>query len=166
MLDPANPSRWCCQAAGTCRSSYANSFRWDFTRFAGCLKGGMEAWLAASLPVQGLAQLPIQELNKVLPPRDFQSLDVRTPHEWNEGHLTGARYLFLGELSEKVRELNPQKPVVVYCATGYRSSLAPNRTCHVKLPISTDDPLARYAAANHARWPELEGAPAILLPLL
>jgi hydroxyacylglutathione hydrolase len=124
MLDPAKPIALVLPSGGDLPEVLRQFLRVGFTRFAGCLKGGMEAWLAASLPVQGLAQLPIQELNKVLPPRDFQFLDVRTPHEWDEGHLTGARYLFLGELSEKVRELNPQKPVVVYCATGYRSSLA------------------------------------------
>jgi hydroxyacylglutathione hydrolase len=94
------------------------------TKFAGCLKGGMGAWVAASLPVQGLAQLPVRELNKLLPPRDFQLLDVRTPHEWDEGHLPGARYLFLGDLPQKLRALSPDKPVVVYCASGYRASLA------------------------------------------
>ena len=98
--------------------------RVGFTQFAGCLKGGMEAWVTAGLPVQGLAQLPVHELNKIVLPRDFQLLDVRTPHEWDEGHLSGAQYLFLGELPAKLGELNPQKPVVVYCTTGYRSSLA------------------------------------------
>jgi hydroxyacylglutathione hydrolase len=98
--------------------------RVGFTRFAGCLKGGMDAWVMAGLPVQGMAQLPVQELNQLLPSHDFQLLDVRTPHEWDKGHLPGARYLFLGELPEKLRDLNPDKPVVVYCASGYRSSLA------------------------------------------
>jgi hydroxyacylglutathione hydrolase len=94
------------------------------TRFAGCLKGGMEAWLTAGSPVEGLAQMPVRELNKLLPPRDVQLLDVRTPPEWDDGHLPGARYLFLGELPEKLKDLNPDRPVVVYCASGYRSSLA------------------------------------------
>ena len=98
--------------------------RVGFTKFAGCLKGSMEAWVSSGLPVQGLAQVPVHELNTLLPPRDFQLLDVRSPHEWDEGHLPGARYLFLGELREKLKDLNPDKPVVVYCATGYRSSLA------------------------------------------
>ena len=81
-------------------------------------------WVTAGLPVQELTQLPVQELSKVLPRRDFQLLDVRTPPEWDEGHLPGARYLFLGDLPKKLRDLNRDKPVVVYCASGYRSSLA------------------------------------------
>ena len=66
----------------------------------------------------------MQELNQLLPARDIQLLDVRTPREWDEGHLPGARYLFLGQLAEKFRDLDPDKPVAVYCASGYRSSLA------------------------------------------
>src|SRR5262249_39093638 len=97
--------------------------RVGFLQSAGCLKGGMEAWVTAGLPVQGLAQLSVHELNRRLP-GDLQLLDVRTPHEWDEGHLPGARYLFLGELSEKLRGLSPDRPVAVYCASGYRSSLA------------------------------------------
>jgi hydroxyacylglutathione hydrolase len=98
--------------------------RVGFTTFAGCLKGGMEAWVTAGLPVQALNQIPVHELNKRLPPRDFQLLDVRTPHEWDEGRLQGARYQFLGELPQKLKDLDRDRPVIVYCASGYRSSLA------------------------------------------
>src|SRR5262249_44206841 len=98
--------------------------RVGFTRFAGCLRGGMDAWVTASLPVEGLAQLSVHELHNLLPPRDVQFLDVRTPHEWDQGYVPGARYLFLGELPQRLKDLNGDKPVVVYCASGYRSSLA------------------------------------------
>jgi hydroxyacylglutathione hydrolase len=124
MLDPEKPIALVLPRDGDLPEVLRQFLRVGFTRFAGCLKGGMEAWITAGLPVQGLPQVPVQELNKLLPPRDFQLLDVRTPHEWDEGHLPGARYLFLGELPEKLKELNPEKPVVVYCASGYRSSLA------------------------------------------
>jgi hydroxyacylglutathione hydrolase len=124
MLDPALPIAMVLPRDGDLPEVLRQFLRVGFTQFAGCLKGGMEAWGTAGLPVQGLAQLPVQGLNKLRPPRDFQLLDVRTPHEWDEGHLPGARYLFLGELPQKLRDLNRDKPVVVYCASGYRSSLA------------------------------------------
>jgi hydroxyacylglutathione hydrolase len=124
MLDPAKPIALVLPRDGDLPEVLRQLLRVGFTRFAGCLKGGIEAWVAASLPVQRMAQLPVHQLNKMVPPRDFQLLDVRTPHEWDEGHFAGAQYLFLGELPEKVRNLNPHQPVVVYCASGYRSSLA------------------------------------------
>jgi hydroxyacylglutathione hydrolase len=124
MFDPAKPIALVLPRDGDLPEVLRQFLRVGFTRFVGCLKGGMNAWVTAGLPVQGLAQLPVQELNQLLPARDFQLLDVRTPHEWDQGHLPGARYLFLGELPEKLSDLNAEKPVVVYCASGYRSSLA------------------------------------------
>jgi hydroxyacylglutathione hydrolase len=124
MLDPEKPIALVLPRDEDLPEVLRQFLRVGFTKFAGCLKGGMEAWVKAGLPVQVLTQLPVQELNKLLPTRDFQLLDVRTPHEWDEGHLPAARYLFLGELREKLKSLNPDKQVAVYCATGYRSSLA------------------------------------------
>jgi hydroxyacylglutathione hydrolase len=124
MLDPGKPIALVLPGDGDLPEVLRQLLRVGFTQFAGCLQGGMEAWVTAGLPVEGLAQLPVQELNDRLPPRDFQLLDVRTPHEWDEGHLPGARYLFLGDLRQKLTDLDRDRPVVVYCATGYRSSLA------------------------------------------
>jgi hydroxyacylglutathione hydrolase len=124
MLDPEKPVALVLPRDEDLPEVLHQFLRVGFTRFAGCLKGGMEAWVTAGLPVEGLAQVPARELNKLLPSRDVQLLDVRTPPEWDAGHLPGARYLFLGELPEKLKDLNPDRPVVVYCASGYRSSLA------------------------------------------
>jgi hydroxyacylglutathione hydrolase len=124
MLDPAKPIALVLPRDGDLPEVLRQFLRVGFTQFAGCLRGGMESWVTSGLSVQRLDQVPVHELNTRLPPRDFQLLDVRTPHEWDEGHLPGARYLFLGELTEKLHDLNPEKPVVVYCASGYRSSLA------------------------------------------
>jgi hydroxyacylglutathione hydrolase len=124
MLDPARPVALVLPRDSDLPEVQRQLLRVGFTTFAGCLTGGIEAWVNAGLPVQRLAQVPVQELRRLLPAGDFQLLDVRTPHEWDAGHLPGARYLFLGELPEKLKDLNPDRPVVVYCATGYRSSLA------------------------------------------
>jgi hydroxyacylglutathione hydrolase len=124
MLDPAKPIALVLPHEEDLPEVLCQFLRTGFTKFAGCLKGGMEAWVNTGLPLEELAQLPVQKLNKLLPSHDFQLLDVRTPHEWDEEHLPDARYMFLGDLPEKYRSLDPGKPVVVYCASGYRSSLA------------------------------------------
>jgi hydroxyacylglutathione hydrolase len=124
MLDEAKPITLVLPRDGDLAEVLRQFLRVGFTRFAGCLKGGMEAWLTAGLPVQALTQVSVHELNKRLPQRDLQLLDVRSPNEWDEGHLPGARYRFLGELPRKLKDLDRDKPVVVYCASGYRSSLA------------------------------------------
>jgi hydroxyacylglutathione hydrolase len=124
MLDPAKPIALVLTRDEDLPEVQRQLLRVGFTRFAGCLRGGMDAWVRAGLPVQRLPQVPVHELNTLLPRGDGQLLDVRTPREWDEGHLPGARYLFLGDLPGRLRDLNRDRPVAVYCATGYRSSLA------------------------------------------
>jgi hydroxyacylglutathione hydrolase len=124
MLDPDRPIALVLPRDQDLSEVLRQFIRVGFTQFAGWLKGGMEAWVTAGLPLEELAQVPVQELNKQLPNREFQLLDVRMPKEWDDGHIPDARYLFLGELPAKLKNLDPDKPVVVYCASGYRSSLA------------------------------------------
>lgn len=59
---------------------------------------------------------------------DIQLVDVRTPGEFNQGHIAGAlNYTINGkEFDEQIASLDPNKPVYVYCAVGGRSSRAAN----------------------------------------
>jgi rhodanese-related sulfurtransferase len=51
-------------------------------------------------------------------------LDVRTPSEFQQGNLTGALNIPLDELRQRVGELDPQRPIVVYCQVGVRGHAA------------------------------------------
>jgi phage shock protein E len=53
-------------------------------------------------------------------------VDVRTPAEFEQGHLTKARNIPYDQLRERVAELGADRevPVVLYCRTGRRSELA------------------------------------------
>lgn len=52
-------------------------------------------------------------------------LDVRTPGEFSSGHIEGAKLIPVQELGGRVEEVGPKdKPVVVYCRSGARSSAA------------------------------------------
>jgi rhodanese-related sulfurtransferase len=53
-----------------------------------------------------------------------QLVDVRVDHEWEAGHIAGATHLPLEELAERSNELDPGRPVVLYCRGGSRSSMA------------------------------------------
>jgi hydroxyacylglutathione hydrolase len=57
-------------------------------------------------------------------PQAFQIVDVRNDSELNEGKIfEQAVHIPLPELPERVHELNASKPVVVHCASGYRSAI-------------------------------------------
>ena len=55
---------------------------------------------------------------------DLQLVDVRNPGETAHGTIHGALELPVPVLTDLVPALDPQRPTVVYCAGGYRSSLA------------------------------------------
>jgi hydroxyacylglutathione hydrolase len=51
-------------------------------------------------------------------------VDVRTPREREQKYIHGSVHLPLNHLSERLSELPKHRPVLVYCAGGYRSSMA------------------------------------------
>jgi rhodanese-related sulfurtransferase len=53
-----------------------------------------------------------------------QLVDVRAEHEWEAGRIAGAVHLPLAELAERTGELDPDRPVVLYCRGGNRSTMA------------------------------------------
>jgi rhodanese-related sulfurtransferase len=45
---------------------------------------------------------------------EYNLVDVRTPKEYEEGHLPGAQSIPVGDLSARLLELDSNKPTVVY----------------------------------------------------
>ena len=50
--------------------------------------------------------------------------DVRERSEYDEGHVPGAQHIPYEQLEERIDEVQGKKTLVVYCASGVRSSLA------------------------------------------
>ena len=81
-----------------------------------------EAQLAADSAKAGSADRIAAD---AIPDADtVQLVDVRNPGETNEGTVPGAILIPLGALPARVEELDASRPVVLYCATGIRSSVA------------------------------------------
>jgi rhodanese-related sulfurtransferase len=53
-----------------------------------------------------------------------QLVDVRTDHEWEVGRIAGATHIPLAELAERTGEIDQERPVVLYCRGGTRSTMA------------------------------------------
>jgi rhodanese-related sulfurtransferase len=53
-----------------------------------------------------------------------QLVDVRADHEWDAGRIPGAKHVPLAELNERTGEIDQERPVVLYCRGGTRSSMA------------------------------------------
>lgn len=57
--------------------------------------------------------------------QDYQILDVRNEAELESGKIfEEAISIPLPELADRIREVDPKTPVVVHCASGYRSAIA------------------------------------------
>ena len=51
-------------------------------------------------------------------------IDVRAPREREQKHIAGSLSVPLNHLNERLQELPKDRPLLVYCAGGYRSSIA------------------------------------------
>ena len=77
--------------------------------------------------------------------KSIQIVDVRSPGEIESGTIDGARHVQLPQLIDRLDELDPTLPTVVYCAGGYRSSIAASAlTAHGFTDVS--DLLGGYPA--------------------
>jgi rhodanese-related sulfurtransferase len=74
----------------------------------------------------GAASVNTLQATMMINKEDALVLDVREPAEFNAGHILNARNIPLGELDKRAAELAKwkEKPVVVACASGNRSSSA------------------------------------------
>ncbi len=83
----------------------------------------LKALVRASFP--GVPQMSIDELDRRLeeaPPPLL--IDVREPFEYEVSHLPGAVHAQGEDIAELVAAADPDRPIVLYCSVGYRSSAA------------------------------------------
>lgn len=83
----------------------------------------LKALVRASFP--GVPQMSVEELDRRLAEAPAPLvIDVREPHEYEVSHLRGAVHAQGDEIAELVAAAEPERPVVLYCSVGYRSSAA------------------------------------------
>jgi hydroxyacylglutathione hydrolase len=127
MLDPSNRLLLVLDEDSQLEAVTTELARTGFNRFTGYLCGGMTAWENAGLPLESLQQLHVRNLAKLVDSQSQPSinvLDVRAPHEWQQGHVPSAIHVFLPERAGSLQRIPKNKPVAVYCDSGYRASIA------------------------------------------
>lgn len=78
----------------------------------------------AGLATESFEYQDPRDLSTKIENGDFVLVDVRRQAEWNEGHLPGAHYIFLGTIRDALPSINYDRPVVLQCRTGARSAIA------------------------------------------
>jgi rhodanese-related sulfurtransferase len=86
------------------------------------VSGGMLLWQMVN--GTGGSNISINEATLLINRQDALVLDVRETAEWSSGHIPNARHIALGHLGKHLSEIEKykDKPVIVVCASGNRSS--------------------------------------------
>lgn len=99
--------------------------RLGFDNICGYLCGGMNQWQESGKPIRSLKTISAADTLNKLKREEVVLLDVRDPSELIEdGYVEGALRIFFAELSKKTPDVPRDKPVVVTCSVGNRSSIA------------------------------------------
>jgi hydroxyacylglutathione hydrolase len=99
--------------------------RVGFDRVEGALADPLRVLVEHPEVVEPSSRLSARELeSRRREVTDLQIVDVRNPGETAAGVIPGAITVPLPRLASQLAALDPTRPTVVYCASGYRSSIA------------------------------------------
>lgn len=99
--------------------------RIGFDRVVGYLKDPYAVMFDNRGDVEVASRLTTNALDeRIADVPELQIVDVRNPGEVAAGMIGNAVNIPVGQLPERLGDLDPRKPTVVYCAGGYRSSMA------------------------------------------
>lgn len=105
--------------------------RIGFDRVIGYLADPYQAMFTHRGDVAVASRLTAQAFDdRVSRVTDLQVVDVRNPGEVEAGAIPNAIPIPVGQLPTRLGELDAGKPTVVYCAGGYRSSVAASLLRH------------------------------------
>lgn len=85
-------------------------------------------------------------------PDGYHLVDVRTAEEFDDGHIPGATHIHLGHLPRRIDELPNGSPILVYCRSGGRSSIA------ASLLLAAGVDSVTNLQGGFTAWQELGGA--------
>lgn len=97
--------------------------RIGFDHVAGFLKEGLSALRNHPELVRQTRRISARALSEA-PSSATTIIDIRTPAEWNAGHIDNAVNIPLNQLCDRLSEIPTEGDLIVHCQGGYRSSLA------------------------------------------
>lgn len=110
------------------RESKIRLARIGYDNVVGHLADPLTAFADSPADVERSARLDVPELVAALADAaDLQLVDIRQPGETSEGVIDGAIEIPLTRLNERLAQLDASKRTIIYCAGGFRSSIAASR---------------------------------------
>ena len=94
-------------------------------RVAGVFEpAAISGWIRAGHGLARVQQIDAVSLHLKMRVEPLHVLDVRSPAEWENGHIPGARHIPLSQLDARLVELPATGSIVVHCQGGARSAIA------------------------------------------
>lgn len=112
----------------------------------------LAAWTVAGRALEVIPQITAEELATLAGSQCVALIDVRGESEWLDAHMPAARHIALGYLVDRLDEIPRDRPIVVYCRSGARSSIAAGllQAKGFKDVRNLVGGIARWQAAGHA----------------
>ena len=98
--------------------------RIGYDNIAGYLYGGIAAWQEAGYPLRHLWQISAETLKDKITGNHHRLIDVRTPAEWQMGHVESAIHIPLTELLKGKADFPKNEEIIAMCGIGYRGNIA------------------------------------------
>lgn len=89
----------------------------------GYLADGVGGWIRSGRPIASLAQISVHGLKALVDGGETTLIDVRTPAEWEAGHIAQARHMPFSDVLKNGPDTCLTGPVQVICGSGYRSNI-------------------------------------------
>src|SRR5690606_25962049 len=66
----------------------------------------------------------LEQLKTCIKKENVQIVDIRGLTEYETAHIEGADHVFLGTITENLDKISKDKPVIIHCQAGDRSTIA------------------------------------------
>ncbi len=123
-------------------------------RVIGSLAGSMNTWIGKGKKIADITMVSAEDLHdRVSGHENFVLVDVRAPLEFADSHIDGALNIPAPDLRSRYSELDPEKPTILVCSSGNRSSMAGSilKQRGFKSVYNVAGGMTGYSTAGYAR---------------
>lgn len=98
--------------------------RVGFDNVLGFLKGGFNSWRNSGKETDKVHRISAQQFENEIGGKNVTIIDVRKESEYSAEHVDKAYNKPLAYINEWINHLDPNEPIYLHCAGGYRSMMA------------------------------------------
>lgn len=128
-------------------------------QLTGAAVGGPDFWLTDPAQASTVRRIAFHDLIDEVKGMDSPYIiDTRQILEWEAGHVEGAVFIPFYEIADRVKDIPRDKPVYVYCGSGYRAAAVTSVLQHEGFDniVLVDDEFGNAAKAGFT----IEASPA------